>query len=603
MKNYLLKSVLMLAVLFSATAIYAYDFEAVNEDGVTIYYNIISTANKTCEVTYRGTSYDEYNEYAGSVIIPKTVTYSSISFNVTTIGIGAFYGCNGLTSVTIPNSITTIGKGAFYGCNGLTSVTIPNSVTSIEDFAFKDCNGLTFVTIPNSVTSIKWGTFELCSGLTSVTIPNSVTSIGEYAFSECNGLTSVTIPNSVTTIGRQAFQYCSGLISITIPNFITSIAYGTFAGCRGLTSITIPNFVKTIEESAFIGCESLTSVTIGRTVKSIGQYAFANCSALTEVCSKIDVPFNINKNCFKDVTKKNATLYVPKGTKELYQAAEGWDFVNIDDGLVYHQLTLTADEGGSISFYGEAVENASVSFEIREGETATITVVPNQNYELNSLKMNGVNVKNEMIGNTFTISDIRSDLDIIATFSRLTSVENIMLSNNLQTFCCKDDLDFSNVDGVKAYIVSGFKSATNEVLLTPISEVPAGTGLLLKGDAGKTYDIPFYETTYIYSNLLKGVLSNTQISSGYILNGEYFEQVSVSTTVPANSAYLVLPSSTQNAKKLSLIFSDETSEIYNIEKDNEKLNDVWYTLQGVKLQNKPIQPGIYVRNNHKVIVR
>ena len=32
-------------------------------------------------------------------------------------------GLTGLTSLTIPNSVTTIGIGPFYGCSGLTSVT------------------------------------------------------------------------------------------------------------------------------------------------------------------------------------------------------------------------------------------------------------------------------------------------------------------------------------------------------------------------------------------------------------------------------------------------------------------------------------------------
>ena len=36
----------------------------------------------------------------------------------------------------IPGSVTSIGDYAFYGCTGLTSVTIPDSVTSIGDGAF-----------------------------------------------------------------------------------------------------------------------------------------------------------------------------------------------------------------------------------------------------------------------------------------------------------------------------------------------------------------------------------------------------------------------------------------------------------------------------------
>ncbi len=38
------------------------------------------------------------------------------------IGDWAFYGCSGLTSITIPNSVTSIGKNAFSGYSGLQSV-------------------------------------------------------------------------------------------------------------------------------------------------------------------------------------------------------------------------------------------------------------------------------------------------------------------------------------------------------------------------------------------------------------------------------------------------------------------------------------------------
>ena len=94
---------------------------------------------------------------------------------VTRIGVRAFYGCTGLTSITIPDSVTSIGNSAFYGCTGLTSITIPDSVTDIGANAFRDCTGLTSITIPDSVTNIGANAFRDCTGLTSITIPDSVT--------------------------------------------------------------------------------------------------------------------------------------------------------------------------------------------------------------------------------------------------------------------------------------------------------------------------------------------------------------------------------------------------------------------------------------------
>ena len=58
------------------------------------------------------------------------------------------------TNYTIPNSVTTIGEGAFSGCDSLTSINIPNSVTTIGKDAFSDCISLTSISIPNSVTTI-----------------------------------------------------------------------------------------------------------------------------------------------------------------------------------------------------------------------------------------------------------------------------------------------------------------------------------------------------------------------------------------------------------------------------------------------------------------
>ena len=192
---------LILSVFFSISSS-AYDVEV---DG--IYYNLISKGN-IAEVT-KGD-----NLYTGDITIPSSINVNEVEYSVTIIGDEAFYGCSGLTSITIPNSVTSIGDKAFMYCSSLTSITIPNSVTSIGNGTFYYCSGLTSITIPNSVTIIGGEAFYGCSSLTSITIPNSVTIIGFKAFEGCSGLTSVTIPNSVTDIYSEAFAKCSKLENV-----------------------------------------------------------------------------------------------------------------------------------------------------------------------------------------------------------------------------------------------------------------------------------------------------------------------------------------------------------------------------------------------------
>ena len=93
-----------------------------------IYYKVTSLSDPsgpTVAVSYQGATYDWYNnEYSGNVTIPETVTFEERVYNVTSIDERAFYGCPGLTSITIPATITTIGRSAFDNCDNLTSVTV-----------------------------------------------------------------------------------------------------------------------------------------------------------------------------------------------------------------------------------------------------------------------------------------------------------------------------------------------------------------------------------------------------------------------------------------------------------------------------------------------
>lgn len=264
--------------------------------------------------------------------IPSSLR-SVVLTDETVLGYGAFYGCSGLTNVTISYGMTDIGIYAFCDCSGLTSIAVPDSVVSIGNRAFYGCSGLTSMVLPfvgsmrgnsgdggslfgyifgiasyrRSVAAIQYcsddpsscrtnyvpvslrsvaitdetvlgyGAFGGCDRLESITLPADMTAIGDAGFSRCSNLMSIMIPSSVANIGESMFRGCSRLTSIGLPNSVTNLGVNAFYNCSGLTSVRIPNSVTSIGDYAFYGCSGLVEVVIPESVVTIGYKAFAGC--------------------------------------------------------------------------------------------------------------------------------------------------------------------------------------------------------------------------------------------------------------------------------------------------------------------------------------
>ncbi len=304
--------------------------EAIRIDG--IYYHF-SSDTRQAEVT--GT----YNDYSGDVVIPATIDFKEITYDVTSIGEKAFFMCAGLTSVNIPSSVGGIGQKAFSGCTALKTIVIPEGVTSLSDELFKGC-----------------------SNLTSITIPTSVTSIGSTAFSGCTAMMYITIPASVTSIGEEAFKSCTSLLTFSIPEGVTSIAKGTFMYCNSLYGVTIPTSVTTIEDQAFSYCNSLYAVTIPTSVTSIGDDAFSMCIELKNVyCLAKKVPM-ASSTVFVDTETETSVLHVPSQSVKAYETTNPWnefgtivgDATDIDE---VHGTTPNVQPDAIYNLYGQRVNN------------------------------------------------------------------------------------------------------------------------------------------------------------------------------------------------------------------------------------------------------
>ena len=622
---------LILSVVFSTSAS-AYDVEIGG-----IYYNLISKS-KTAEVT----SGEE--KYSGEVVIPSSIISEGQQYKVISIVDKAFSGCSGLTSVDIPSSVTSIGVYAFQSCSGLTLITIPNSVTSIKEGAFRYCSGLTSVTIPNSVTSIEGETFNKCSGLKSVAIPNSVTRIGKFAFQRCS-LKSVTIPNSVESIGESAFRECSGLTSVTIPNSVTIIGRSAFNGCSGLTSVTIPNSVTSIEWGAFENCRGLTSVTIGNSVTSIGDYAFKRCSGLTSVtipnsvtsigggafsgCSgltSITIPNSVTKiggEAFKDCSGLKS-ITIPN-----FVTIIGADAFYGCSSLTSVDIPSSVTRIGERAFYGcsgltsitipnsviDIYRNAFAKCSELENVYCYAEKVPLAHataFEESYIEYSTLHVPSSALSKYEAIAPW-SDFGTIKEI--LSTIQAVVGSTGIATYCSSSNLDFTDFNGVSAYIASEYNSEVGTITMTKVNEVPAGTGFILKGSP-KTYNIPVKsDVNTSFVNLLVGTVVETEVPStsngydNYILGngdkGVAFYKSNGASPLAANKAYLRLPASgSSSAKAVRMSFDDDaTTEILLLEGENteETATSPVYDLNG--MQKSGISKGWNIVNGKKILIK
>ena len=94
----------------------------------------------------------------------------------------------------------------------------------------------------------------------------------------------------------------------------------------------------------------------------------------------------------------------------------------------------------------------------------------------------------------------------------------------------------------------------------------------------------------------------------FYLNNSRFLRVESPVVIPANRAYLRLPSSLVNDTKLVKIWWDdeEPSPIATAISEtsqNKDQNEDWYSLDGRKLNGRPTEKGIYIRNGRKIIVK
>jgi hypothetical protein len=129
----------------------------------------------------------------------------------------------------------------------------------------------------------------------------------------------------------------SGITSFDEFQYFTSIPYiynSTFSNCKSLTSIILPEGVEKIYYYAFRNSDKLTRINLPAGINTLGQQCFGYCTGLREVTIWNPDPdvIEVSSNAFAGVDLQACTLYVPYGSKALYEKAAVWkDFGTIKE--------------------------------------------------------------------------------------------------------------------------------------------------------------------------------------------------------------------------------------------------------------------------------
>ena len=214
--------------------------------------------------------------------------------------------------------------------------------------------------------------------------------------------------------------------------------------------------------------------------------------------------------------------------------------------------------------------------------------------------------------------------DYVKTFSGLRTSEDknpcntthfdsdlsITLNKEWTTFTSAYNLDFSSVVGLTAYTAK-YNEANDAVALTPVKKVKAHKGLILKGEAGKTYILPILAsneegldeaTDNQLVDCVDAVWSTGRDNDYFLSKGEFVKSDNDGWALPGKS-FLYISSGRVNKSESPLrVYVDNTATAINGVTNNPVVkDDAYYNLQGVKVQRP--QHGVFIHNGKKVVLK
>ena len=389
------------------------------------------------------------------------------------------------------------------------------------------------------------------------------------------------------------------------------------------------------------------------TAGDYGSWSNTALNVYTSVTSPSGLPgYNVDKPLFANGSQLTYSTTTIRETEGLGVTLPGTG-ADYNGKVSLDGTSLSFAKGSTLTIpnvdadmYVFVKANNAPTVTVKDNTTSTVTNAAQTTPDNVSLPQSGMYV--------YKVSNAG---DVALSFTSDTKVEKIGVTNIFKAISGKATsesrdraIDYSQTGvftnmGVKAYIAASYSNQNTDpdmgtLTLNEVKVVPAQTGLLLYKDiaANQTNEtqtsfplfVPAVNITpgtnqgmlkpHVAESIVEGSDANTLryvFTNKYYHHGsseqqtgnEYlFYRVDKSGTLAANKAYLEL-SRSQVAKEFVVMSFDggttaiDAPNVSASKASAESEDNVYYTLQGMRVNGRPTRPGIYINNGKKVIVR
>ena len=391
--------------------------------------------------------------------------------------------------------------------------------------------------------------------------------MGNHVFKNCP-LAAVTFPKTLGSIDEWAFEGTK-LETVDLSNTqITRLPKGCFYNCQQLSDVKLPIALTDIGECAFYK-SVIASITFPSSLQKIDAWAF-QFTQLTNVVIPTKTG-HIGDGAFRDNAKLKTVVV---NGLECYLAVSA--FAKCP---ALTDVYITSDKEPNAERYNFPFDN-NPKVHVMKDYVDTFS---------------GLRTSEDKNPCNTTNFDSKFFLTLGKEWTTLTSAYN---------------LDFSGIEDLTAYTAK-YNEANDAVALTPVKKVKAHKGLILKGEAGKTYTLPILAsneegldeaTDNQLVDCVDAVWSTGRDNDYFLHNGEFVKSTNNGWALPGKS-YLYISGGRSNASGSPLrVYVDNTATAIDGITNNPVVKDeAYYNLQGVKVQRP--QHGVFIHNGKKVVLK